>query len=194
MLSRRIGVVVCVVLLAAACGSSDGTTKPTSSTPTSSKPTANPDGTTLMGTRLAVGKRATVRYRVNPRRASVLAIRVVSVRHGRLRDLRGFTLGPRARASSIYYARVKVRNVGTGDLGGRRLSLYAKVTDSLVVPPVSFGSAFRRCHDPHFHRPFRKNARATLCMVFLAPRHGKVIEIQWRIPSSPNAISWVLHR
>jgi hypothetical protein len=194
MLSRRICVAVCVVLLAAACGSSGGTSKPTSSTPTSTKPTANPDGTTLMGTTLAIGKRATVRYRVNPRRASVLAIRVVGVHHGRLRDLRGFTLGPRARSSSVYYARVKVRNVGNGDLGGRRLALYAKVTDSLVVPPVSFGSAFPRCRDPHLHRPFRKNAQATLCMVFLAPRHGKVTQIQWRIPSSPNAISWALHR
>jgi hypothetical protein len=193
MLSRRIGAVVCVVLLAAACGSSGGASKPTVSAPTSTKPTANPDGTTLMGTTLAVGKRATVRYRVNPNRDSVLAIRVVRVRRGRLRDLRGFTLGPRARSSSVYYAWVKVRNVGTGDLGGRRLSLYAKVTDSLVVPPVSFGSAFPRCRDPHFHRPFRKNARATLCMVFLAPHHGKVTQVQWRVPSSPNAIAWVLH-
>lgn len=193
MLSRRIGAMVSVVLLAAACGSSDGASKPTVSAPTTTKPTANPDGTTLMGTVLAVGKPATVRYRVNPRRDSVLAIRVVKVRRGRLRDLRGFTLGPRARSSSVYYAWVKVRNVGTGDLGGRLLSLYAKVTDSLVVPPVSFGSAFPRCRDPHLHRPFRKNARATLCMVFLAPHHGKVTQVQWRIPASPNAIAWVLH-
>jgi hypothetical protein len=193
MLSRRIGAMVSVVLLAAGCGSSDGASKPTVSAPTSTKPTANPDGTTLMGTTLAVGKRATVRYRVNPRRDSVLAIRVVRVRRGRLRDLRGFTLGPRARSSSVYYAWVEVRNVGTGDLGGRRLSLYAKVTDSLVVPPVSFGSAYPRCRDRHLHRPFRKNARATLCMVFLAPHHGKVTQVQWRIPSSPNAIAWVLH-
>jgi hypothetical protein len=193
MLSRRLATALCVAVLAAGCGSSGNGSAPSPSTPSRTTPTANPDGSTLMGTVLAIGERATIHYRPNPKRHSVLAIRVVRVRRGKARDLRGFTLGPRARSSSVYYAWVKVRNLGTGDLGGHRLPMYAKVSRSLVVPPVLFGSAFPRCRDPLFHRPFRKNARATLCLVFLAPHHGKVTQIQWRTPSSPNAISWRLH-
>jgi hypothetical protein len=193
MLSRRLVGAVCLLVLTVGCGSSGNASTPTPTTPSSAAPTANRDGTTLMGTVLAIGKRATVRYRASPTRRSILAIRVVRVHSGKVRDLRGFTLGPKARSSRIYYAWIKVRNVGTGDLGGHRLPMYAKVSRSLVVPPVLFGSAFPRCRDPLLHRPFRKNARATLCLVFLAPHHGRVSQIQWRTPSSPNAISWRLH-
>lgn len=192
MLSRRLGTALCMVALAAACGSAGNGSTPTPSPPSRTTPTANPDGTTLMGTVLAMGKPATIHFRPDPRRHSVLAIRVVRVRAGKVRDLRGFVLGPRARSSSVYYAWVKVRNIGHGNLGGRRFPMYAKVSDSLVVPPVLFGSAFSRCRDPLFHRPFRKNARATLCLVFLAPHHGRISQIQWRTPSSPNAIAWRL--
>lgn len=94
--------------------------------------------------------------------------------------------------SNIYYATVRVRNVGNGNLGGQLLPLYAVVSATQVVPPVSFGSTFPPCNQRPLRQPFRKNAGAKICLAFLAPRHGRVTQIDWRTPKSNQAISWTL--
>ncbi len=187
-----------LVLCGCTSGSSQDSHQTTPSTTprttvASTKPTIEP-GTTAPGTTLKVGKTATVRFRANRRHNSLVAVMVRRVRRGKISDLSKFTLTPKAKASNVYYVHVVVRNKGTGDLGGQQLPLYALVSPTLVVPPVTFSSTLVRCPNKRFAKPFKKNARATLCMVFLAPKHGKVYQIQWRAPRATKPVSWKVRR
>ena len=50
--------------------------------------------------------------------------------------------------------------------------LYGKVSDTLVVPPVMFGSTFAECNYQPLAKKFTKGKKAKVCMVMLAPEQG----------------------
>jgi hypothetical protein len=194
----RILATVTVVALGTACGSdaskssSDSTQ---SSTPTKSisEPAPASNGSTAFGTTLKLGKPAVVRQMAKPHGPSRLRVTVSSVRKGRIADLEPFQLDRRATRSNVFYAKLRVRNIGHHNVDGHSLPLFAKVSATQVVPPVAFGSTFRRCSPQTLPKSFKKGKGAKLCLVFLAPHHGHVTEIQWRTSSSNKAISWKLH-
>jgi hypothetical protein len=184
-----------LLLTVVACGSGDKAKSADKSTTTrtTASAVASADASTPFGTTVALGKPAMIRYAANPKRQSLLRITVLSVRRGRISDLRSFQLDRRSMTSNLFYAKVRVRNVGNGDVGGQRIPLYALVSETQVVPAVVFGSTFAPCSSSVLRAPFRKNASAEVCLAFLSPRHGKVSQIQWRIPKSDKAIAWKLH-
>jgi hypothetical protein len=114
---------------------------------------------------------------------------VTKVARGSIKDLSQFPLSDAARSSSVYYVSISVRNVGRGDLGGKRLSLFGKVSDSLVIPAVTLNSPFELCNNPPLPRPFKKDARAHVCLLMLAPKHGTISQVQWR-QGAAEPISW----
>lgn len=171
-------------------GSSDDQDDPT--TLTSSAPTTPDDGLTAPGSELRLGKTATVRFAANPEHTSVIDLEVVSVKKGKLADFRGFELSGSIKRSTFYYVKATVENVGKGDLSGRRLVLYGAVSDSLVVQPVEFASTFKPCDYRPLPKPFKKSEQAKLCMVMLAPKKGKLTEVQWRPSDNAEPISWKL--
>ena len=114
-------------LLLSGCGESDDKPK---AEPTVDLPTGNvevPEGVTLTkpGTELDFKERAVVAYEPNTRRKSVISITVESVQAGRISDFASYRLDDRTKNSRPYYARVSVKNVGTGDLGGAAVPLLA---------------------------------------------------------------------
>jgi hypothetical protein len=171
-------------LAMAGCGGGDDSSPP----PEPTSDTAG--GLTAPGTNLSVGDTATVTFKAG-KRQSKIKVRVVGVQTGRVKDLREFDLNNAARQSGVYYVRAAVRNVGHGDLGGAFVKLYAKVSDTLIVQPVLFGSSFGKCNYQPLPKPFKTGKRADVCMVMLAPRHGSVAAIEWRSGSEPP-ISWEL--
>jgi hypothetical protein len=115
------------------------------------------------------------------------------VQKGSAKDLAEFDLNKAARESGVYYVRATVRNVGHGDLGGAFVKLYAKVSDTLVVQPVIFGSTFAKCNYEPLPKPFGAGKHADVCMVMLAPEHGTVSTVEWRFTghaSDQPPISW----
>lgn len=159
-------------------------------TPASSSTATVEPGTTPPGTRLELGQPAKVRFSANAKATSLLRLRVQQVDRGKIADLREFDLGPAARRSSVFYVILRVKNLEGGNVAGRPITLYGKVSDDLVVPPVQFGSPFARCNTTPLPRPFAKGASARLCFVFLAPQQGKVSEIQWRPADNAEPIAW----
>jgi len=155
--------------------------------------TTAPDGTTLPGTKLAVGEWALVRYEPNPKHRALLALTVTLVVRGKVGDLEQFNLDDETKRSSVYYTTLTVRKVGGGDVSGERVTLYGAVSKRLVVPPLTFGSTFQRCDYQPLPKRFRTDDKTTLCMVMLAPKGGKISEIQWRPAGGEEPISWRVH-
>jgi hypothetical protein len=168
----------------AACSGDD------SSTPDETSSSA-PGGLTAPGTDLAVDDAATVDFKAGPKRQSKIKVAVTGVQEGSVKDLRDFDLKEAERRSGVYYVRATVRNVGHGDLGGAFLTLYGKVSSTLVVRPVMFGSTFGKCNYQPLPKPFKAGKRADVCIVMLAPDHGAVSAVEWRFPDA-EPITWEL--
>lgn len=180
-------VTLCAVALAAGCGGGDDDA--VEPTPSATETTAD-DGTTLPGTELAFGDLATVDYDAGKAGTTQLRLTVNAVKQGKLSDLAQFTLPDSAQDASVYYVSAAVANLGRADIGGSRITLYGKVSDTLVVQPVTFGSTFARCDYTPLPKKFGKGAKARLCMVMLAPKHGKVGAVEWRGADDAAPISW----
>jgi hypothetical protein len=172
------------LLLAAAlvAGCSGGATTPKASptTPTTSS-TPSP---------VRLGQRAVVEWRGKPGHQSRAAITVTSVKRGSITDLKQFKLTGPARSSSVYYVSAAIRNLGPGNLSGRLLTLYGKVSSALVVQPVRFTTSFARCDYRPLPAHFTKGKRARVCMVMLAPRHGRISSIEWRGSGRRPPVTW----
>ncbi len=184
-------VAVAVVAAAGCTGSGSGDEETTPSTSSSPVTTAE-EGLTAPGTELKMGESATVRYTANAKHDSLIKLRVISVNKGKIKHLKNFDLTRSARRSNVYYVKARVKNVGEGDLGGKPLILYGAVSDKLVVPPVEFESTFNRCDYEPLPKKFEeKHKGATVCLVMLAPKHGKISEVQWRPADNAEPISWL---
>jgi hypothetical protein len=176
--------------LAGCGGGSDDDGTPT--TPTTAA-TTNSNGTTVAGTQMKLGKDAVVPFKADKSHKSLIRLTVTNVKKGKVKDLKQFELTDKARTSTVYYVSTHVKNLGPDSLSHGTITLYGKVTDELVVPPVVFGSTFSKCDYQPLPKKFKKGKTTKGCMVMLAPKHGKISEIQWRAPDDSEPISWTLH-
>ena len=170
-------------------GDSKADSPPT--TPTTA-PTTNADGTTVAGTVLKIGDRARVAFKADKKHDSQIKLAVTKVEKGKVKDLRQFELNDQARRSTVYYVSTRVTNLGPHSLSGKKITLYGKVSDSLVVPPVEFGSSFPACNYTPLPKHFGKDQSVKGCMVMLAPHHGTISEVQWRAAGETEPISWTV--
>jgi hypothetical protein len=163
-----------------------------SGTSTSPAATTAEDGTTVPGTDLELGKHAVVSFTAGQKHESLIELTVTSVKKGKLKDLDRFELNAEARKSTVYYVSTKVKNLGPDELSGSKITLYGKVSDELVIPPVVFGSSFPTCDYVPLPKGFSKGKTVKGCMVMLVPKHGAISEVQWRAPDNSEPISWSL--
>jgi hypothetical protein len=151
-----------------------------------------PEGVELTepGTDLAFGETARVAYEPNPKRGTVLALTVRSVTKGSIRDLSRYQLDARTKASVPYYVRVKVANVGDGNVGKSPVPLWAVDNTDTLIQASSFTNTFRRCPSQQLPTPFGPGKRTTQCLVYLVPNHGKLTGISFRPLQAFAPIEW----
>ncbi|HEY7043187.1 MAG TPA: hypothetical protein VH419_05915 [Nocardioidaceae bacterium] len=174
---------VASVVLSGCSGDSDDADDATSAT-------TNADGTTVAGTTLQVGQPAVVNFAAGKKHTSKVRLTVTKVEQGRVKDFERFKLNDSARRSTIYYVSTRVKNLGPDALSGKTVTLYGKVSDTTVVPPVVLESTFPACDYQPLPPKFEKDDSTRVCMVFMAPRHGTMSEVQWRPAGSSEPISW----
>lgn len=189
---------VCAVLLAGCTpGDGDDATDPTDSASSSSDSTPGSTTTppvderaTAPGTKLKLAQSAVVRFAANPKRDSLIRLTVTEVEQGKIKHLAQFRLDDKTKRSNVYYVSAAVKNVGKADIGGQPISLYGKVSEKLVVPPVVFGSTFERCNYQPLPEKFERGKRADVCIVLLASRQSEVTGVQWRPADNSEPITW----
>lgn len=192
-----------VVLLATASlaltgcgGGSDGPTAKATALPDASQQTEVPvpSGVTLTpyGTELGFGKAATVAYKPNDQRASVLELTVKSATQGRISDLGGYSLEERTKQSTPYYVKVHVKNVGDGDVGRTPIPLY--VVDNrkpaTLINASSFTNTFTKCPSTALPTTFAPQAERDACLVYLVPDHGTMVGVSFRAVQEYAPILW----
>lgn len=185
-----------VVVLVAGCG---GTTPKKAGPTTDANAQTDvpvPTGVklTAYGSELKFGQPALVAYAPNPERKSILQITVTSATQGSIADLTGYTLDERTRASTPFYIRVTVKNIGDGDVGRTKIPLYLVdkgPPETLSVRASSFNNTFAKCPSTPFPTTFAPQAQLSTCLVYLAPDHGSMSGVSYRDADSEGApIVW----
>jgi hypothetical protein len=152
-----------------------------------------PDGIMLtdQGSELGLGERAVVAWRPRQGEVGVLKLTVRTLEHADIKALEDWQLDAAGRASSLYYVTVSVKNVGDGDLGGRRIPLSALGGLNTLVESNAFRSRFAPCPSPALPKGFGPGDKTTACLVYLVPRHGKLHAASFRPTEDFNPITWV---
>jgi hypothetical protein len=180
-------------LLLSGCGS-DSKDKPKAE-PSVNLPTGDvdvPQGITLTeaGTKLKFGEPALVAYAANTKRSSVLSLTVNSVQQGKIADLAGYQLDAKSKASRPYYARVGVKNVGTGDLSRMGTPIYAVGNTNTVYLPTTFTTPFARCPSTPLPAGFGGGKSVQECLVYLLPKGSTLVAMSYRPQQAFAPITW----
>jgi len=191
--SAFVALLVAPALVLSACGA-DSNQKPAAK-PSAAVPSANvdvPEGTTLTkaGTELAFGETATVAYAPNSKRGTVLQLTVASVRTGKISDLAAYQLDSNSKKSTPYYASVRVKNVGPGDLSRIVVPVYAVDSTNALVQPVSFNNTFKTCPSTSLPAGFTPGKTVNLCLAYLVLPGRKLVNMSYRPLQQYEPITW----
>lgn len=184
------------VAVAALTGCSDDepaspSTQATTTTPTT--PAVDvPEGVTLTdpGDTLQIGKAASVVYRADENRRSVVTVTVKKIRKGRMKDFKHFSLDRKSRSSTPYYVNTVVRNDGPGGLSRAAVPLYGLDSSDTYFPPTQLVGEFDRCVGGALPAKFAPGDKATRCFVLLVPKGAKLRSVQVRTEDLDEPVSW----
>ncbi len=172
----------------AASGSSSA-----AASPSASSTVAVPDGVELteQGEGLSFEEPATVIFEPAQGRGSTLELTVQSVAKGSLDDFKGFILDDAYKQKAdYYYAKVSVKNVGEGDVGGVAVPLWGVNAANTLLPAVTFMTSFKKCPSKPLPAKFPAGAELETCLVFLSPNAGGLESVSYRPSQEFDPISW----
>ena len=151
-----------------------------------------PDGVELTppGSQLSVGDSAVVAYHPRQDDVAALDIQVTSLEKAPIKAFSAWQLSDAQKRSSPYYVRATIENVGDTDLGGRAVPLYVVNDDNVLLEPTPFASSFEPCPSTPFPEKFGPGKKARVCLVYLAPEHGKLEAVSFRPEETFNPITW----
>jgi hypothetical protein len=116
---------------------------------------------------------------------------VGSVRRGSLADFTGFILdNDYKKKAAYYYARVQVRNIGSGDVGGVPVPLWGLNAENVLLPSVTFTTRFAPCPSGPLPATFAAGASLTTCLVYLSPHGSRLTGVSYRPSEQFDPIVW----
>lgn len=146
---------------------------------------------TPQGTSLRVGQRATVAYRPDQRSVGALAITITRLQSTTIRQsFSGWQIPDEARTSAPYFVRARVTNVGSSDLGGRPVPLYALDADDTLVEASRLLGRFTPCSGSVLPSRFAPGASTSVCLIYFVPRKGELAGVSFRPVQDFAPITW----
>jgi hypothetical protein len=133
-----------------------------------------PDGTELTpgGAELGLGDPATVAWSLKKDDVAVADLTVLRVDRARIKALSEFKLDKRTRASTPYYVRARVANVGETGLAGSLPPLYVEDEQGRLIAVTRFRSSFEPCSSTPLPKGLKPGETFTGCWVYLVPEDG----------------------
>jgi hypothetical protein len=150
---------------------------------------------TDQGSELGVGETAVVAWRIGSGSAkgevAVLSLKVRRLQRAPIKALADWQLDAAGRTSSLFYVTVSAENLGETDLGGTRIPLYVASGPTTLVESNAFKTDFTPCPSPALPDTFATGDKATACLVYLVPKHGRLTSVTFRPSAKFNPITWV---
>jgi hypothetical protein len=187
---------------AAGAGSSSPTSSGTSSGPThssSQSPSQSPessapvvDGVTMTaeGSRLRLGETARVSWKPDQKTVGVIAVSVTRLQKMPISAFSDWRLNAATQRSTPYFVHATVRNLGRSDLSNKPVPLYLLDQRNTLLQASTFQASYAACPSRPLPARFTRNKRTTVCLVYFAPDHGRLVAISFRPTEDFDAITW----
>lgn len=165
---------------AAPAASSSATTSDSASSTTTA---SSSNAITAPGSKLSVGQSAKVNYTpagsTDKSKASTLLVTVKSFDKGSLSDFNGIQLDANEKASTPYYVKVHVTNVGPNpvDVDGTAAAIEGVDNTGNNQSSVTFIGDFPKCPDTASTKPMGTGTSYDDCLTFLVP--GGITKISY---------------
>jgi len=156
-------------------------------------------GIAAPGTKLTVGQSAKVHYTpagsTDKSKASTLVVTVQSFDKGTLSDFNGIQLDANEKASTPYYVKVHVTNVGPNPVDVDSTAAAIEGVDSTGnnQSSVTFMGEFRRCPDSASTKPIGAGHGYEDCLTFLVPGGIKRISYNGTTDYIDSPVTWAPH-
>ena len=178
----------------AASSAASGSSTSGSSTPGSS--TSGSGAAVAPGTKLTVGQSAKVGYNpagsTDKSKSSTLLVTVQSFEKGSLSDFGGIQLDASQKASTPYYVKVHVTNLGPHDVDvdGTAAAIEGVDTTGNNQSSVTFIGDFPRCPDRASTKPLGAGRGYDDCLTFLVP--GGITKVSYNGTSGyiDSPVTW----
>ncbi len=160
------------------------------STPTSPAGSVQGVALTAQGSDLKLGQSAKVSWQPNQKQVGVLKLAVTKLQRVPISVFHDWRLDPATRKSTPYFAHVKVTNLGKSDLSQVPVPLYLLDRRNTLLQASTFRAQFAACPSRPLPDHFTHGKKATVCLVYFAPQHGKLDAISFRPTQDFDAITW----
>jgi hypothetical protein len=177
--------------------SSDTSSSPTQSTSqsTSRSPSSSPavvDGVTMtaQGSQLRLGQTARVSWKPDQKTVGVIAVSVTRLQKMPISAFSDWRLNAATQRSTPYFVHATVRNLGRSDLSNTPVPLYLLDQRNTLLQASTFQASYAACPSRPLPARFTRNKRTTVCLVYFAPDHGRLVAISFRPTEDFDAITW----
>jgi hypothetical protein len=146
-------------------------------------------GRTEPGATLKIGETAHVSYKplsaTDEKNLFEVDATAVKIEKGSIDDFKNLSLDEDQKASTPYYATVKIENTGAeiplGDMEGDPDLKFAAVDDrGQEQTSITFIGDFERCEDTDAPKPFTPGKSYESCLAFLVGGDGSITQVRWQ--------------
>ena len=150
------------------------------------------DGVTLtaQGSELKVGQTARVSWRPDQKTVGVIAVSVTKLVRMPISAFSDWRLNAATQRSTPYFVHATVRNIGRSDLSGQPVPLYLLDQRNTLLQASTFQGSYAACPSRPLPAKFTRSKRTSVCLVYFAPDHGRLVAISFRPSQSFQAITW----
>jgi hypothetical protein len=115
---------------------------------------------------------------------------VDSIQAARIADFAAYQLDERTKQARPYYVRVRVKNVGPGDLSRMAVPLYAVDQTDTLIQQSTFNNSFTRCPSQPLPAGFGTGKTLAGCLVYFVPNGGTLTKMSYRPLQAFEPITW----
>ncbi|TIC84828.1 hypothetical protein E8D34_14020 [Nocardioides sp. GY 10113] len=144
------------------------------------------------GTRLYLGRKATVAWRPRKGEVAVLQLRVMSVERTTFaRSFRGWKIDKATARLTPFFVRARAVNPLRRNLGGTDVLLWARDDEGTLVEAQRFREkVFEPCPGATLPKPFRQGDSASVCLVYLLSPGRRFDAVVFPPPDGVAPIVW----
>jgi hypothetical protein len=145
---------------------------------------------TAEGTQLKLGESAKVSWQPNQHKVGVLKLTVTRLQRMPISVFHDWRLDPATQKSTPYFVQTKVTNLGRSNLSQVPVPLYLLDQRNTLLQASTFRAQFPACPSRPLPAKFTHGKKASVCLVYFAPKHGKLDAISFRPTQDFDAITW----
>jgi hypothetical protein len=161
-----------------------------SQSPSSSSAVVQGVTLTAQGSQLRLGQTARVSWKPDQKTVGVIAVSVTRLQKMPISAFSDWRLNAATQRSTPYFVHATVRNLGRSNLSNTPVPLYLLDQRNTLLQASTFQAQYPPCPSRPLPPKFTRGKRASVCLVYFAPDHGKLVAISFRPSQDFEAITW----